>query len=288
MASRMDVPIHLHIRIRTLSRISDRGGERKSGARGRAWRRDGSIFLGIEREKESGKGTKIGNEKEKETGNGTRGKRANIAETGIDMTVARRTIDEKMTNVAVHLLPPTVPLPPRMDVHPPYRRGLTRTRRKASEWRVLTCCFLCFMTFFSSRISPRTTPRPRSRTTSDRMQTEPPQIEQPPPSKPKLEPELELEMDAGASEEASRAARRARRQAILAKYTGIASNTLSVSPSPGPPSSAVQPPQPVSSISDLPSQPHSTVEPPVVSGGSVTRMRSGSISRSFLLIRGLV
>ncbi|KAN0075564.1 Protein kinase-like domain containing protein [Tylopilus felleus] len=128
-------------------------------------------------------------------------------------------------------------------------------------------------------ISPRTTPTPPSRTPSERMQTEPPQVEPPPPSMPKTEPELELEMDVTQSADASRAARRARRQAILARYTGIASNMRSVSPSPGPPSSAVQPPQPVSSVSDLPSQPHSAVDPPVVPGESVTRMRSGSLGK---------
>ncbi|KAF8437507.1 kinase-like domain-containing protein [Boletus edulis BED1] len=53
----------------------------------------------------------------------------------------------------------------------------------------------------------------------------------------------------------------------------------SISPSPGPPSSAVQPPQPISSISDLPSQPHSALDAPVVQGESVTRMRNGSMSK---------
>ncbi|KAF8548130.1 hypothetical protein OG21DRAFT_803912 [Imleria badia] len=275
MASRMDVLIRLHIHIQTLRRSSGRGGERRSEARGRAWRRDGNIILGT--------GTGTGNEKETGDGNGTRGERASIAETGIDPTVARGSIDEKTTNAAVRLLPLTDP-----HVHPPYRRGLTRTRKKASKCWLLSCRFLCFIIFFLSRISPRTTPRPPSRTSSDRMQTEPPQVEPLPPSKPKLEPELELEMDVAASEDASRAVRRARRQAILAKYVGIASNTQSVSPSPGPPCSAVQPPQPVSSISDLPSQPHSAVDPPVAPGESVMRMPSGSMSRSFLLTRALV
>lgn len=85
------------------------------------------------------------------------------------------------------------------------------------------------------------------------------------------------------SEEVSRAARRARRQAILAKYSGIASNTQSVSLSPGP-SSAVQPPQPVSSVSDLPSQPHSAIDP---LGESGTRMQNGS-SRCALSVWGLL
>ena len=129
--------------------------------------------------------------------------------------------------------------------------------------------------FFVLRISPHMTPWPRSRTPSDRMKTEPP----PPSSKPDTGPELELDLEAAASEEAACAARRARRQAILAKYAGIASNMQSVSPSPGPPSSAVQPPQPVSSISDLPSQPHSAVEAPVLPGELATRMRNGSMSR---------
>lgn len=147
---------------------------------------------------------------------------------------------------------------------------------------VQSCCLCCFASFFfSTRISPRATPSPPSGTSSDRRQTDPSQVEpsQPPSPKGKAVPELELEMDVEASEAASRAARRARRQAILAKYTGIASNMQSVSPSPGPPSSAVQPPQPVSPISDLPSQSHRVVDAPVAPGESVARMRNGSLSR---------
>jgi len=57
--------------------------------------------------------------------------------------------------------------------------------------------------------------------------------------------------------EVTLAARRAKRQAILAKYTGVASvNTTQASPSPGP-SSAVQPPPPSAVISDPQSQHHS-------------------------------
>ncbi|KZT19178.1 kinase-like protein [Neolentinus lepideus HHB14362 ss-1] len=54
------------------------------------------------------------------------------------------------------------------------------------------------------------------------------------------------------------AARRARRQAILAKYAskGLATGSQGVSPSPGP-SSAVQPPPNIPSVSDPSSQPHS-------------------------------
>ena len=282
MASRMDVPIRLHIHIRTLRRISDRGGERwevgggrRSGARGRAGT-DGSIVLGI--------GIGIEKESTARTGNETRGEHASTVETGIDTTLVRGSIDEETTNAAVRLLPPTdPPLLARMVVHRPHphRRGPTRTRRKASKWPVRVVSFSLVHVFFWSRISPRTTPEPPPRTPSDRVQTEPPQVDPPlpPPSNPKSEPELELEMDVAASEEASRAARRARRQVILAKYTGIMSNMQSLSPSPVPPSSAVQPPQPVSSISDLPSQPHSAVDAPVSPGESVTKMQNGSTSR---------
>jgi serine/threonine-protein kinase PRP4 len=48
------------------------------------------------------------------------------------------------------------------------------------------------------------------------------------------------------------AARRAKRQAILAKYTGVASVNTSISPSPGP-SSAPQPPTHSLSVSNRPS-----------------------------------
>ncbi|KAG9318018.1 kinase-like domain-containing protein [Chiua virens] len=130
----------------------------------------------------------------------------------------------------------------------------------------------------SDREEGEISPRPPSPTPSEQLRTEP-QVEQSrPPSEPKPKPELELEMDVHMSEEASRAARRARRQAILAKYAGVASNMQSVSPSPGPPSSAVQPPQPVSSISDIPSQPHSAVDI-VAPRESATRMQNGSIGK---------
>ncbi|KAF9239091.1 kinase-like domain-containing protein [Melanogaster broomeanus] len=122
-------------------------------------------------------------------------------------------------------------------------------------------------------ISPRHSPRPLSPTPSERDLTEQPQ---PKPPQPALE--MDLEMDTTASDEASRAARRARRQAILAKHAGIASTAQSVSPSPGP-SSAVQPPQPVSSISDLQSQLHSSISTSWVAGEFIARERNGSMSK---------
>ena len=289
MASRMDVPVRLHIPIQTIRLISDRGrekrggdGGRRSGARGIVGI-DGSIVLGngnvtgIGKETATESGTERGRGRGRGNGNGTRGRCASRVGTGIGTTVVRGSIDGETTNDAVRLLSP-------MDLHL-HRRRLTRTGKKASKWPCHVPFLFCLMVgfFFPTRISPRASPRPPSRTPSDRRRVEPPQVEpsQPTPPKPKHKPEfeLELEMDAGTSEEASRAARRARRQAILAKYTGIASNMQSVSPSPGPPSSAVQPPQPVSSISDLPSQPHSAVDAPVIPGESVTRMRNGSTSR---------
>jgi hypothetical protein len=75
---------------------------------------------------------------------------------------------------------------------------------------------------------------------------------------PQPEPELEL-ATSPVPVEVTLAARRAKRQAILAKYTGVASvNTTEASPSPGP-SSAVQPPPPSAVVSDPQSQRHSFV-----------------------------
>ena len=76
------------------------------------------------------------------------------------------------------------------------------------------------------------------------------------PTRP--EPELEL-ATSPVPIEVTLAARRAKRQAILAKYSGVASvNTTQASPSPGP-SSAVQPPPPSAVVSDPQSQRHSVV-----------------------------
>lgn len=156
MASRMDVPIRLHIHIRTLCRTSDRGGERwgegggrRSGARGRAGI-DGSIGLGSENV------TGIGIEKESKTrtgtgtGNETRGEHASIVETGIDTTGST---DEETTNAAVRLLQPTDPPLSRMDARP-HRRGLTRTRKKASKWSGLVGSFSLVHGFFVKDIAP--------------------------------------------------------------------------------------------------------------------------------------
>lgn len=94
-----------------------------------------------------------------------------------------------------------------------------------------------------------------------------------------------LELNTGEDEEAIRAARRARRKAILAKYADDTSTTTrSVSASPGP-SSAVQPPKPVSSISDLQSQPYSAaVTPGAITSGHDTALQMTGTSSTHLLI----
>lgn len=123
MASWMDVPVRLHIRIQTLRLISDRGEEKREeggGRRSRGRERvgiDGSIVLGtmtgigneirIGKGKESETGTGI----EKEARNGIRGGRVGIVKTGIDTTVARGSIGGETTNGAVRLLPPMDPPP---------------------------------------------------------------------------------------------------------------------------------------------------------------------------------
>lgn len=133
MASWMDVPIHLHIRIPTLRLISDRGGERRGegGGRGRGGIEiDGSIVLGsgnVTGGEENGTGTK--NENENEAGSGTRGRRTSIAGT----TVARGNIGGERTNGVVRLLPLTDLRLSLMDANPHRYRRLTRTRKKASE-----------------------------------------------------------------------------------------------------------------------------------------------------------
>lgn len=64
------------------------------------------------------------------------------------------------------------------------------------------------------------------------------------------------------------AARRARRQAIMAKYTGIASSSAGPTPSPGP-SSAVEPPPVTPDVSNFPSQAQSVTGTPPVRADSV-------------------
>src|SRR6267154_2719766 len=114
--------------------------------------------------------------------------------------------------------------------------------------------------FLLSRISPARSLRATSLTPSTRAPSEATQIMKTvqPTAPPQPDPELDLELDTAAPEEAVRTARRARRQAILARYSGVASANKNISPSPGP-SSAVQPPQPVAYVSDTP-QPHSAVD----------------------------
>ncbi|KAH8100376.1 kinase-like domain-containing protein [Cristinia sonorae] len=106
-------------------------------------------------------------------------------------------------------------------------------------------------------ISPRPSPRPQ--TTS--LPTEPPQV---PEAKSVPQPEIELELpESEPSVEETLAARRARRLAIMAKYSSVNSSAASLaSPSPGP-SSAVDPPPSLPSVSDTISQPHSAIENPV-------------------------
>jgi serine/threonine-protein kinase PRP4 len=95
--------------------------------------------------------------------------------------------------------------------------------------------------------------------------------------KPPADSELDLEIDTAAVEEATRAARRARRQAILARYSGVASANKSISPSPGP-SSAVQPPQPIASVSDT-LQSHSAVDTSVGLARDASQARHESMSK---------
>ncbi|KAI6027194.1 kinase-like domain-containing protein [Pisolithus marmoratus] len=121
-------------------------------------------------------------------------------------------------------------------------------------------------------ITPRPSPRLCSVTPSVYPSRSQPSSASPPPQRlepprsPQPEPEIDLELNTPDKDEVLRKERRARRQAILAKYTGVASvSTQGVSPSPGP-SSAVQPPPFVSSMSDPQSKPHSSPCAPGDSG----------------------
>ncbi|KAG0701585.1 kinase-like domain-containing protein [Suillus ampliporus] len=127
-------------------------------------------------------------------------------------------------------------------------------------------------------ISPTRSARAASLTPSTRAPSEATQIQKPVQhTLPQPDPELDLETDTAAAEAAARAARRARRQAILARYSGVASANKSISPSPGP-SSAVQPPQPVASVSDTP-QPHSAVDTSASLAMESSKTRHDSMSR---------
>lgn len=80
----------------------------------------------------------------------------------------------------------------------------------------------------------------------------------------KDEKEMELELPSSPPPvELTLAERRAKRQAIIAKYAGSASISASqgASPSPGP-SSAVEPPPPVATVSDPVSRTHSVTGTP--------------------------
>lgn len=134
------------------------------------------------------------------------------------------------------------------------------------------------------RISPRQSPKPVPSPSATLAVT------LPPPTPPQ---DVELELTTSdTSVEATLAARRAKRLAIMAKYAGISSATASqaASPSPGP-SSAVEPPPAVSSVSDNVSQPHSAVEIPTtlvaelkIQNGNASELFRNSIFRGHLLI----
>ena len=128
---------------------------------------------------------------------------------------------------------------------------MTQKRRKASECRELVefACPIQRLIVFT-RISPRHSPGP-SLPPSSHVSPQPP----PTPTDPPRQSEMDLDLPLSPPPVESRlAARRAKRLAIIAKYAGIAS-----SPSLGP-SSAVQPPQPISSISDPISQAYSVAD----------------------------
>lgn len=137
---------------------------------------------------------------------------------------------------------------------------ITQTEKKASKYQSTNCMSHLSCRFLLPRISPTRSPRPASPTPSTAAPSEVTQIQKQPPALLQPDPELDLDVDTAAAEEAIRAARRARRQAILARYNGVVSANKSISPSPGS-SSAVQPPQPVASVSDT-LQPHSAVHTP--------------------------
>ncbi|KAK7679601.1 hypothetical protein QCA50_017312 [Cerrena zonata] len=103
-------------------------------------------------------------------------------------------------------------------------------------------------------ISPRPLMREESTSTAPTRAATPP-----PPTPLHEEPELELSTTPPSVED-TLAARRAKRQAILAKYTN---QERSATPSSGP-SSAVQPPSALSSLSDPLSQSHSVADTPPI------------------------
>ncbi|GBE82867.1 Serine/threonine-protein kinase prp4 [Sparassis crispa] len=107
-----------------------------------------------------------------------------------------------------------------------------------------------------------------------------------PQEKPQPQPEHEMELDLSGSPpsaETTLAARRAKRRAILAKYAGIASTSVSqtASPSPGP-TSAVEPPTAFSSVSNPVSHINSIDGTPGVSEapteGKISKRESESVS----------
>ena len=199
----------------------------------------------------------------------------NETATATENIAGEKTIEEMNIVDELHL-GITVHLPHLMDTL--IKPRTTQTEKKASEYQCTTCTnhLSCH---FLPRISPARSPRLTSPTPSIQAPSEATRIQKPvqPPVPPQPDPELDLEVDTAAVEEAARAARRARRQAILARYSGIASANKSMSPSPGP-SSAVQPPPPVASVSDT-LQPHSAVDTSVGSTTGTSQAQHDSTSK---------
>lgn len=137
----------------------------------------------------------------------------------------------------------------------------TPTGKRASEYH--PCLVMFGFDTHTLRISPHpshgsSSPAPRKMRTA--VESKPPLNAPPPNHELSTQPDAELELATSpVPVEVTLAARRAKRQAILAKYTGVASvNTTEASPSPGP-SSAVQPPPPSAVVSDPQSQRHSII-----------------------------
>ncbi|KIK69712.1 hypothetical protein GYMLUDRAFT_151273 [Collybiopsis luxurians FD-317 M1] len=138
----------------------------------------------------------------------------------------------------------------------------------------MTFTISCLRAF---RISPRP-PSPSVQTASSAVPNVPPNV--PTRTEPEPLPEMELEIPPSPPlVEETLAARRAKRQAILAKYAGIASAGVSVSPSPVTPglSSAVSALEPPSAVSDHVSRDNS---PPQENGANGSSGKQGSASPS--------
>ena len=212
-------------------------------------------------------GTEIGETAASETVSVTANAIATGNIVGERMIEETDTVDDLHLEIIVHPSHPMVTLTMPMTI---------QTEKKASEYQSNSCMNHLSCRF--PRISPTHSPRPASPTPSTRAPSEATHFQKPvqPPAPPQPDQELDLEVDTAAAEEAVRAARRARRQAILARDSGVASANKSISPSHGP-SSAVQPPQPVASVSDT-LQSHSVVDTSTVSTMNTSSARQDSIS----------